>query len=79
METVECQVVVWDRGRTRSEVVPLEEQAIRKKCWREIAAIKAAVLLEMPFQEVLEKARYGFRREDKERLFGKVQKEGEKA
>ena len=76
VDTVECQVSVMIRpGETRKAVVPVEESAIRSKCWREIACIKAAVLLEVPFSTLTEKAKYGFRPEDKARLFGK--KEGD--
>lgn len=72
VDTVECQVSVMIRpGETRKAVVPVEESAIRERCWREIACIKAAVYLEVSFAELLEKAKYGFRPEDKARLFGK--------
>ena len=71
--TVECQVVYMERpGVTRRTVVPVEESAIRARCWHEIACIKAAVYLEVPFSTLLEKAKYGFRPEDKARLFGKA-------
>lgn len=72
MQTVECRVVIFDRGRDRETVVPVEEDAIHAKCWRPIAALKAAVYLDMPFQDVLERGRYGFHKADKERLFGKT-------
>ena len=71
--TVDCLVQIWDRGQTRKEVVSVEEEAIRKQCWRPVAAIKAAALLGLPFQDVLERARYGFRPEDKARLFRKTE------
>ena len=79
METVECQVTIWDRGQARKEIVDVEVEAIRARCWRPIAAIKAAVLLELPFTEIMARAKFGFRREDKERLFGKAQEKGESA
>ncbi len=76
-ETVQCQVVYMERpGVTRKAVVPVEESAIRAKCWREIACIKAAVYLEVPFSTLTERAKYGFRPEDKARLFGKLAADG---
>lgn len=72
MQTVECLVQIFDRGRTRQEIVPVEEEAIRKKCWRPIAAVKAAALMGVPFQDVLERGKFGFRPADKARLFGRA-------
>lgn len=69
METVDVLVKVWDRGQNRQAIVPVEVEAILTSCWRPIAAIKAAVELEMPFTTVMEKARFGFRKEDIARIF----------
>lgn len=51
METVDVLVQVFDRGQTREQVVPVEEICFdpQKSCWRVIACIKAAVLMELPF------------------------------
>lgn len=77
METVECQVSLMIRpGETRAQIVTVEEEAIRKKCWKPIACIRAAVLMELPFTLLLDKARFGFRKDDKERLFGKTAGDG---
>jgi hypothetical protein len=70
---VDCLVEIWDRGQTRQEIVPVEIKAIRKKCWRPIAAMKAAALMGLPFQDVLARAHFGFHEEDKARLFCKKQ------
>jgi hypothetical protein len=73
LAVVDCLVEIWDRGQTRQEIIQVETEAIRKQCWRPIAAIKAAALMGLPFQDVLDRAKFGFHREDKARLFGKTQ------
>lgn len=72
MQTVDVLFRVFDRGQTREEVVPVEEICFdpQKSCWRVIACIKAAVLMELPFTWLVEHARYGLRPEDKDRLRG---------
>ena len=70
-ETVDVLVQVFDRGQTRKTVVPVTAECFSKRCWREIAALKAAVLLELPFAWVSEHAKYGLRPEDRARLIGK--------
>ena len=49
-------------------MVPVEEEYFRKECWRPIACIKAAVILELPFTQLLNSAKFGLRAEDKQRL-----------
>ena len=67
---IDVLVQVFDRGRTRTQIVPVEESCFEreKSCWKTIACIKAAVLLELPFAWLLERAKYGLRPEDKARL-----------
>ena len=71
MDEVTCLVQVWDRGQTRRAEVTVSAADIRAKCWRTLACTQAAVMLEMPFPAVAEKAKFWFRQEDKERYFGK--------
>lgn len=68
METVDVLVRCFDRGQRRETVVPVEEECFRKECWRPIACIRAAVILELPFTQLMNSARYGLRAEDKLRL-----------
>lgn len=70
METVEVLVRVFDRGQLREEIVQVETECFRPGhlCWKSIAALKAAVLLELPFVQVERSAKYGMRPESKARL-----------
>ena len=70
METVEVLVRVFDRGETKQVTVPVEAECFdpERLCWKSIANIKAAALLEVPFTLMERAARYGLRREDRERL-----------
>ena len=68
METVDVMVQVFDRGEVRRTVVPVEEECFEKACWKSIANIKAAVILEVPFTLLERAAKYGLRPEDKARL-----------
>lgn len=70
VETVPVLVQVFDRGRQRQEIVPVEVGAFRQHCWRQIASLKAAVLMELPFSDVERLAKFGLREADKLRLFG---------
>ena len=71
---VDVLVMVKDPVRhldpPRKTVVPVEEQCFEpgKVCWKPIACIKAAVVLELPFTWMIEKAKFGLRQEDKIRL-----------
>ena len=71
---VDVLVVVRDPIRhldpPRKTLVPVEEQCFEpgKVCWKDIACIKAAVVLELPFTWLMDKAKYGLRPEDRERL-----------
>lgn len=71
METVEVLVQVFDRGQLRKEIVQVETECFRPghMCWKSIAALKAAVLLDMPFVQVERSAKYGMRPEAKARLW----------
>lgn len=70
METVEVLVKVFDRGQTKEVTVPVEAECFdpERLCWKSIANIKAAALLEVPFTLMERAARYGLRRVDRERL-----------
>lgn len=69
-ETADVPVLVkvFHCGRTRSEIVSVPEEALTKDCWKPIACIKAAAIMEIPFTHVLEHAKYGLRPADKERV-----------
>ncbi len=68
MDEIEVKVVIWDRGRERAAVVSVPSSAFPTKCWRTIAALAAAVELEIPFQEMEARCKYGLRPADKRRL-----------
>jgi hypothetical protein len=68
MDEIEVKVAIWDRGRTREAVVSVPSSAFQTKCWRTIAALAAAVELEIPFQEMEARCKYGLRPADKRRL-----------
>lgn len=64
MDDVKVLVRVFWCGQTRSEVVSVPVSAFPGKCWRVIAAMKAAALLGIPFTEVSGKAKYGLNPEN---------------
>ena len=70
METVEVLVRVFDRGKTKEVTVPVETACFdpERLCWKSIANIKAAALLEVPFTLMEQAARYGLRPADRKRL-----------
>ena len=70
METVDVLVKIFDRGKTRQEIVPVWVECFdpARSCWKPIAALKAAVAMELPFVEVERMAKYGMRPADKKRL-----------
>ena len=79
-ETVEVLVKIFDRGETKQVTVPVEVECFdpARLCWKSIANIKAAALLELPFTTLERAARYGLRPEDKARLralYGKREEE----
>lgn len=81
METVDVLVRIFDRGKAKAVTVPVELECFNpaRTCWKTIANIKAAVLLELPFTELERGARYGLRQEDKTRLaeiYGKREEGG---
>lgn len=68
MELIEVMVRVFYLGRRREAIVEVAEEAFVKKCWRPIAALKAAVLMGIPFTDMDRLAKFGLRPEDKQRL-----------
>lgn len=69
MEQVDVLVRVLERpGLTREATVQVREEAFRSPNWRALAALFAANALELPFTFVAERARFGLRQEDRERL-----------
>ena len=70
MDDVQVLVKVFWCGSVRKEIVEVPEEAFVKDCWRTIAALKAAVMMEIPFSDVDRLAKYGLRPEDKKRFFG---------
>ena len=68
MDDVEVEVSVWDRGAHRKAVVTVPVSAFVTRCWRTVAALAAAVYLELPFAELEGKCKFGLRPADKERL-----------
>ena len=69
-EQIDVLVRVFYRGQTRTQIVPVETSCFEpgKSCWKTVACVKAAVLLELPFAWLLERAKYGMKPEDLERL-----------
>jgi hypothetical protein len=67
---VDVLVQVYDRGQIRREVVQVEEVCFTPGhlCWKPIAAMTAAVAMELSFVTVEKNARYGLRPEDRARL-----------
>ena len=72
MTDIQVLVQVYYLGRTRKEIVEVPEEAFVKDCWRTIAALKAAVMMEIPFSDVDRLAKYGLRPEEKKRFFGET-------
>lgn len=68
MDDVEVLVTVWDRGQTRLTIVTVPASAFATRCWRTIAALAAAVYLELPFAEIEGKCKFGLRPADRDRL-----------
>lgn len=68
MVDVEVQVSVWDRGQRRQTVVTVPVSAFQTKCWRPIAALAAAVVMEIPFVEIESRCKFGLRPADRKRL-----------
>ena len=70
METVEVLVKIFDRGEARQVTVPVEVECFdpARLCWKSIANIKAAALLELPFTTLERCAKHGLKPEDRERL-----------
>lgn len=68
MDEVEVQVTVWDRGQNRQAVVKVPVSSFVTRCWRTVAALAAAVYLELPFAELEGKCKFGLRPADRERL-----------
>lgn len=79
MDDVEVQVTVWDRGQTRQTIVTVPVSAFETQCWRTVAALAAAVYLELPFQEIEGKCKFGLRPADRERLAGLCREKEERA
>lgn len=68
---VDVLVQVFDRGEVKRVVVPVEDECFAPEqiCWKTVACIKAAVVLELPFTMMIEmQIKYGLRPEDKDRL-----------
>lgn len=66
---VDVLVRVLERpGLTREATVQVREEAFRSPNWRALAALFAANALELPFTFVAERARYGLRPEDRDKL-----------
>ena len=67
---VDVLVQVFDRGELKRVVVPVEEQCFEPGhvCWKAIANIRAAVILELPFTTLERCAKHGLKPEDRERL-----------
>lgn len=68
MDDVQVLVQVFWCGSTRKEIVTVPEDAVLSKCWRTVAAMKAAALMGIPFPDVCQRAKYGLLPEDKARL-----------
>ena len=68
MDDVQVLVKVFWCGSIRKEIVTVTEDAVLSKCWRTIAAMKAAALMGIPFPDVCRSAKYGLLPEDKARL-----------
>ena len=77
MQKIDVLVQVYDRGRTRREIVQIEEAAFEPghECWKPLAALAAAVVMELPFYLVERLAKFGLRPEDKARLLERTQSE----
>ena len=69
---VQMRVVVFYLGQTHETFVNVPKECFAKHCWRPIAALKAGVLLGIPFTEMERNAKFGLRHEDAKRLFPKA-------
>ena len=70
-ETVKVLVRMPATFQNKAAVVDVPEETFRTKCWKTVAALAAAVDMGIPFTDVLRAAKYGMRKEDKERFFQK--------
>ena len=68
MDDVKVLVQIFWLGSVRKEIVEVPEEAFAKRCWKPIAALKAAVMMGIPFFDVDRLAKYGLLPEDKARL-----------
>lgn len=76
MDDVQVLVKVFWCGSTRKIIVTVPEEAFVKHCWKPIAAMKAAALMELSFTDVERLAQYGLRPEDKQRLAELIENDG---
>lgn len=76
MDDVQVLVMVYWCGSTRKEIVTVPEEAFVKRCWKPIAAMKAAALMALSFTDVERLAKYGLRPEDKQRLAELIENDG---
>lgn len=68
MDDVEVLVAVWDRGQKRIAIVTVPASTFATRCWRTVAALAAAVALEMPFSDLEGRCKFGLRPADRDRL-----------
>ena len=69
MENVDVLARVMERpGLTREATVQVPVSSFMTRSWRALAALFAANALELPFTFVAERARFGLRPADRERL-----------
>lgn len=68
MDDIQVLVQIFWLGSVRKEIVEVPEEAFAKRCWKPIAALKAGVMIGIPFTDMLEKAKFGLLPEDKARL-----------
>lgn len=76
MDDVQVLVKVFWCGSTRKIIVTVPEEAFVKRCWKPIAAMKAAALMEISFTDVERLAKYGIRPEDKQWLAELIETDG---
>lgn len=77
MDDVKVLVQVFWRGSIRKEIVEVPEEAFAKRCWKPIAALKAGVMIGIPFTDMLDKAKFGLLPEDKARLAELIENGGQ--
>ena len=77
MDDVKVLVQIFWLGSVRKEIVEVPEEAFAKRCWKPIAALKAAVMMGIPFTDMLDKAKFGLLPEDKARLAELIENGGQ--